>query len=369
MRLASFNVENLFSRPAVMNRDTWADGRPVLDDVERLNTLLAKTTYGAADRARIEEILDRYEIGNRNIAPSKRPFVVHEVREKLYKVPTGTKRVEVVATGRDAWVGWVELTRTELPGKQVENSGRVLDAVRPDVACLVECEDRISLNRFNDQVLGAFPLGSLAYDMLIDGNDPRGIDLGLLSRYPIVSMCSHLHRADGSGSRIFSRDCAEYEVQLPDGTSFWVLCNHFKSKGYGSPQSSNAKRRAQARAVAEIYARRREKSELVAVCGDLNDTPDSAPLAPLLSGTELRDIATHPRWSGPVGTYGSGKAKSSKIDYILLSPALWALVRDVGVERRGIWAPNSFKPFPEVTGKTLAASDHAALWVDLDLGP
>jgi hypothetical protein len=37
----------------------------------------------------------------------------------------------------------------------------------------------------------------------------------------------------------------------------------------------------------------------------------------------------------------------------------------VGVERRGVWAPNTFASFPEVTGNVNSASDHAALWVDL----
>lgn len=367
LRLATFNVENLFSRPAVMNLDSWADGRAVLNDVERLNALLAKSTYTDNDRAAIAEILERYQFYNRNIRPERRPFNIHEVREKLYKVPKGTKTVEVVADGREAWIGWVELTRAELPGAQIENTGRVVDAVRPDIACLVECEDRISLDRFNDQVLGAFNVGRYAYDMVIDGNDPRGIDLGVISRLPITGMCSHLHRTDDRGNRIFSRDCAEYEITLTDGTPLWVLCNHFKSKGYGDKRSSDAKRQAQARATAEIYRERAAKADLVAVVGDLNDVPDSDPLDPLIGQTDLRDIATHPRWQGPIGTYGSGNAKGSKIDYILLSPALWDLVRDVGVERRGIWAPRSFKPFPQVTAKTLAASDHAALWVDLDL--
>jgi hypothetical protein len=40
MRLASFNVENLFSRAAVMNLDSWDEGRPVLDAVTELTNLL-----------------------------------------------------------------------------------------------------------------------------------------------------------------------------------------------------------------------------------------------------------------------------------------------------------------------------------------
>jgi hypothetical protein len=42
VKLASFNLENLFSRSEVMNLDTWAKGKDVLTDVERLNTLIAK---------------------------------------------------------------------------------------------------------------------------------------------------------------------------------------------------------------------------------------------------------------------------------------------------------------------------------------
>ena len=60
----------------------------------------------------------------------------------------------------------------------------------------------------------------------------------------------------------------------------------------------------------------------VAVLGDFNDTPDSDPLAPLLAGTDLRDIATHATFNdgGRPGTFGNCTA-SQKIDYILLSPA------------------------------------------------
>ena len=40
------------------------------------------------------------------------------------------------------------------------------------------------------------------------------------------------------------------------GDTVWVPVNHFKSKGYGSPSSSNARREKQAKAVAEIYRNR-----------------------------------------------------------------------------------------------------------------
>lgn len=197
----------------------------------------------------------------------------------------------------------------------------------------------------------------------MDGNDPRGIDIGLITRYDILSVRSHIHREDGQG-RVFSRDGPEFEVLLPSGKTLWVLGNHFKSKGNGSPAANDKKRRRQAEAVKDIYAKARGRSDFVIVAGDLNDFVGSGPLEPLLAETDLQDDMAHPSYSGTPGTFETGNSPKQKFDYVLLSPALWATVEAVGVERRGIWAPNTFPSFPEVK-KGLEASDHAAVWVDL----
>lgn len=364
MRIASYNVENLFSRPAVMNLESWASGRPILDDIATLNTLLASPAYTAPIAAGIAEILEKYGYGGGGF-PGGRPFVVQQVRGKLFSERHG--EVRIVAGGRADWGGWIELVRDELSGDQVTNTGRVIDAVSPDVACLIEVEDRISLDRFNRQILGDVFGKAFQYDLLVDGNDSRGIDIGILSRRPITSLCSHIHDADGQG-RIFSRDCPEYEIELADGGRLWVLGNHLKSKGFGSPAANNARRRRQAERVKTLYERRRERFDYVAVVGDMNDTPTSAPLAPLLQDTDLRDLSAHPTYDdgGRPGTYDTGTAKN-KIDYILLSPALFDRVTASGIERRGIFAPNTFPHFPEVTSDRDSASDHAALWVDVDV--
>lgn len=363
MRLATFNVENLFRRPAVMSLDTWADGREVLDDVARLNSLLAKPQYSGSDKQQVKTILDKYEFGKPN--KRDRPFGVNEVREKLYKVPKGSQKVEIVADGRGSWVGWVELAQKDIDPRATHFAGRVIHEVGADIVCTVEVEDRLTLARFNSQVLGADFQVAYRYNLCIDGNDPRGIDVGLLSRHPITSVRSHIHDEDAEGV-IFSRDCAEYEIALPKGKTLWVLANHFKSKGYGGAAASNAKRERQARRVAEVYREALGRSQFVAVVGDLNDTPTSAPLRPLVQQTDLKDVSTHPLWTGDIGTYGTGRAKGSKIDYLLLSPALWTHVSAVGVERRGIFAPSVGIMWPGITKQT-AASDHAALWVEVSV--
>jgi len=75
--------------------------------------------------------------------------------------------------------------------------------------------------------------------------------------------------------------------------------------------------------VREIYeARKQEGATLIAVVGDFNDIPGSAPLAPLLEqGSDLRDVSTHPTFvdDGRPRTFGNG-TKAEKIDYLLLAP-------------------------------------------------
>ena len=165
--------------------------------------------------------------------------------------------------------------------------------------------------------------------MLIDGNDSRGIDVGLLSDYEIESMISHVDDKDSVGT-IFSRDCPEYRIKIPNNKTLLVMINHFKSKGYGSQASSNRKRKRQSQRVAEIYKQRlKERFEYIAIMGDFNDTPDKDPLSPLLGpNSNLKDIMELKQFDDPIerpGTYGSC-TKSAKIDYILLSPKLVKLV-------------------------------------------
>ena len=121
--------------------------------------------------------------------------------------------------------------------------------------------------------------------------------------------------------------------------------------------------------VAEIYEQRRaEGTELVVVLGDLNDTPGSDPLAPLFA-TDLRDIASHPTFDdlGWPGTFGTG-GTAGKIDYLLCSPAVFGAVTASGVFRKGAWtASGRWEMYPTLTREHDAASDHAALWADVDL--
>lgn len=230
------------------------------------------------------------------------------------------------------------------------------------------------MKRFNEGTLPKVGVEPFEQVMLVDGNDDRGIDVGILTKkdFPILSMISHIYDDDEKGI-IFSRDCIEYLVELASGEKLLILINHFKSKGYGVAATSNQKRLRQSKRVREIYEKRLEEGyEYIAVVGDLNDTPDSETLAPLLNNNStLTDVMSHSAFEddGRPGTYANG-TKSGKIDYILMSPKLVEKVQAAGIERRGVWGGKNgtlFPHFPEIQSEKDAASDHASLWVDIDI--
>ncbi len=56
MRIACFNVENLFSRVKVMNLESWSEGKEILAEYSRLNTLLQEPDYTPHEQAILTSI-------------------------------------------------------------------------------------------------------------------------------------------------------------------------------------------------------------------------------------------------------------------------------------------------------------------------
>lgn len=53
MRLAVYNVENLFDRPKAMNLGTWDEGKAILQDFAALSELLGELDYTTARKQRM----------------------------------------------------------------------------------------------------------------------------------------------------------------------------------------------------------------------------------------------------------------------------------------------------------------------------
>ncbi|WP_289355566.1 endonuclease/exonuclease/phosphatase family protein [Paenibacillus sp. S-12] len=375
MRLASYNVENLFERAKILNQTEWVNGidsetmlvsgQKVLEGVAKLNALIAQQTYSSTDKIEIVRLMEALGLKEKD----ESDFVIlRRNRGKFVTRKNGT--LKVVANGREDWIGWLELKTEAVNERATQNTARVIRNIDPQIMVVVEAEHRPSLVMFNEQIL--YPIANWRFDhaLLIDGNDTRGIDVGLFTRAPFAIDFMRSHVDDMvDGMRVFNRDCAEYHISLPGSRNLVILANHFKSKA----NDNEALRKKQAKRVREIYEGLRASNiDLIAVMGDLNDSPDSDSLAPLLrDGSDLKDASEIEGFdfAGRPGTWGDGEAKD-KIDYILMSPALFQLARGGGIYRAGVWGGKDgtlFPHLPEITNAAQAASDHAAIYVDLDL--
>jgi endonuclease/exonuclease/phosphatase family metal-dependent hydrolase len=366
LRVATFNVESLFDRPAAMNLENWEEGQKYIDDCSRLNSLLNRETYSDQDKEDILKGLEEYGLDK---VWGKSEFLdLKKIRGRLLAYPRN-KRAEVVATGRKDWVGYVELTKAPVKDEAIKNTARVIADINPDIIVMVEVENRPSLIRFHDWILQPLmkDMGLKPYPhlMVIDGNDARGIDVGIMSRYPIRRMVSHVDDRTGAGSPVFSRDCPEYYLGLEDGTEIVILPNHLASKG---SDANGDRRRVQSAAVKVIYQNLRKTYSKVIVAGDLNDHPAGGSLDALLKETDLTDAMALPAYTGEYqGTYDTATAEK-KFDYLLLSPDLSGKVTMVGVNRRGCYAPKKWKSYENLNARTkdrYNASDHQLVWADI----
>ena len=362
LKIASFNLENLFTRPSAMI-DGGTDGQRAINDHALANAICAHDSYDESAKQQLLELDSRYHFSALN-APANALVKLKQVRGRLFhRSQDGT--VTVAANGRSEWTGWFDLRSEDVSWEAVMNTGRVIAAVKPDILVCVEVENRPTLQRFNEQVLASTLGESFPHVMVIDGNDTRGIDVGILSRYPIVGIRSHVDD-EYQGEHVFSRDCPEYVLLLPSGKQVVVCPNHFKSKRGGDDAKAKARRLAQGKRAAAI-ARLAEAqiSPLVLVAGDLNDTPDSPAVTPLMEES-WSDIQSHPDYpTDRPGTFGTGTARD-KIDYLIMSPTLKKKLVGVGIERRGSYHPTLWPVFDGVTART-EASDHHCIWAEFDL--
>lgn len=359
VRIGTFNAENLFSRAKALNKksfDATASRLAIIGDLERE---LAKQTY---DKARIIELYKEVrDYVSFNVTRSKGRKLIVSFDKK-----SGKYKVDV--NGRDDWEGFLELKRQEFDETTLKNTARVIKSLKADILCLVEVEDRQTMEQFDTEALGNMYGAAFS----IQGNDQRGIDVGIYLKkdWTIVDVDTHIFERSGA-EPLFSRDCLRVTARNGNKT-IHILANHFKSKSGRDQARSDAKRKLQAGRVRQILGESYNlKTDYVVVAGDFNDTPTSDPLASLLATPQLRDVfdvaqlPTEDRW-----TYHF--RSNEQIDYLLLSEALAKKFTKVTVERRGIadvdkFTSGSIKPFDTVTHWSNAASDHAGLVAEFDL--
>jgi endonuclease/exonuclease/phosphatase family metal-dependent hydrolase len=212
--------------------------------------------------------------------------------------------------------------------------------------------------------------------MLVDGNDERGIDVGIMTanNFEIKSIRSNVDTKDAIGT-VFSRDCPQYEVLTPNGTVVHILVNHFKSQSGGG----GSKRRRQATEVRKIVDELVLQGQHVIVIGDLNEGPTTPGTqannlrALFDNNSPLIDCYSLPTFQvgNRPGTFDSCGLRN-RLDYMLISQSLQPNFAGGGVFRTGLWGsrvtrPTAWATYQDMTKSLEQASDHAAVFVDLNI--
>lgn len=376
-RIATFNAENLFRRAKALNLKDSLETDSVMAKVKDLATILAQPAYAANDKAAIWKLsaeLNEYITIREDFGTFGQLRTHPTVQRAGYQISAACQ-------GRGSWSGEIEFKTEPFSDEQRKNTARVINEMKADVQCLVEVESMPTVKTFNADVLNSKFKEFVVLDTIID---PRGIDVGCLSKFPILGIRSHMFEKLGNRF-IWSRDCLEVLIQVPfdDGKPLWVFCNHFKSQRGQSQQERDdaaAKRKGQAKRLTELLAQRDLTTEYVVVLGDLNEdvTNEYKSLSPLFKTTDLHsvvDLALPPesRWTH---YYAPEKNKPNKglstLDYLLVSTPLKNRMVQAGIERRGIAelatiTSGAEQPFDTVKGWATAASDHAGVWAEFRL--
>jgi endonuclease/exonuclease/phosphatase family metal-dependent hydrolase len=185
-----------------------------------------------------------------------------------------------------------------------------IDAINADVLAVQEVENIDILRQFNKEYLGS----KYRYQILIEGNDPRFIDVALLSKLPIGAVTSFqtaVHPSD-PGHRIFGRDMVEVEIWNEARTEklLTLYNNHLKSHFVSADEDpelgvaeANQRRYQQAEVINNIVTKRTRPDSRFITLGDFNDTPDSQWLIPLVSSAtlSLHNALTNPIETRPPG--------------------------------------------------------------------
>lgn len=281
------------------------------------------------------------------------------------------------------------LVRAKDADDTTEIARRIREVMDVDVLAVQEVEHIEILKQFNrDHLAGLYP-----HVVLVEGNDQRLIDVGLLSKLPIGPIVSHqaaVHPDDPS-RRVFSRDLLQVEIQNQNGDKLFNIYNthlksHFVPFGQDPVQGAiqaNERRRRQAEIIGRLISRMERRNSLFVLVGDMNDPPDSEFLAPMLTvdGDSLVNALEDPEetrepkaetpgqgpgpqdlkaWTHRFNPPGPELPKYELFDQIWVSKKLAGRLRPKGEQPKGAHIDRRRNHGGD-------GSDHDPAWVELDV--
>ncbi len=219
------------------------------------------------------------------------------------------------------------------PRWEYEAIAKALKAIDADIVAIQEVENEPVLQALVQEYLPDMGYRVVAVPLT---NDERGIKLGLISRFPVLSITSYrwqpLRYPESDRTWRFARDLLHARVQLPgpEARVLNVFVVHLKSKSSteGDPKSQMW-RTSEAIRIRQIIGQMlvANPDELILLMGDFNSEPHQPAfitlMAPLPDGSVLLHDSHALLPKEERTTYPSEKFPNSIIDYILASPAMY----------------------------------------------
>jgi endonuclease/exonuclease/phosphatase family metal-dependent hydrolase len=317
----------------------------------------------------------------------------------------------------------------------IEDDKRELTALaiaetRADIIALQEVDNLSVLHAFFANYVHRLADIRYGHFKLVDGNDPRGIDVAFAARKSLLDEAAVQVRSHHEASfadlscydaalkeleiephhRVFNRDCLEVSLDLGEAELTLYLC-HFKavtaSGRTAGRKGTIALRQAEAKAVRRLIENRfgggwREANWIVA--GDFNDFRErilaggkAEPTLPSSFDALVEDFAVDPaetlppveRWTSFYRNVSEGgstpREEHVQLDHVLLSPALAEANPSPKVEivRRGLPYRVPLDPaaedrsmpylatradrYPRVGWDRPKASDHCPVVVEIEV--
>ncbi len=135
-----------------------------------------------------------------------------------------------------------------------------------DVVIMPEIENVGILERLRSEFLAS---AGYAHAILLEGHDERGIDVGIISRFPLEGQPQlHTNPADEA-----TRGLLEARFKLPSGKVATVFGVHFPS-----PHNPTQKRAASLKLLNQLAQKSQKDSDVVIAAGDFNITRDEQEL-------------------------------------------------------------------------------------------
>ena len=235
------------------------------------------------------------------------------------------------------------------PEKDARGLQAVTEILRDSEADVISLQEIENLEML-EEILSRENLSErYPYSILVEGNDRKGIDVAVMSRYPIARYETHrdevIGESGGEPSR-FLRDLLEVDVELPTGKSLRLFSNHYVAQGN---EWCDSQRLAEARATGRIVREAAEEipTNYSVVMGDFNDGPESPTLEALESeGLSNVTAGLPPSWGIP---RPHEEYQPVLFDQILVNKELQECLLGSGVL---------------VHPSESAASDHRLVWAD-----